>query len=244
MKTAKILSLILGCVFAATGAIAEDSITEIHLASESWEDTTNADGTGLYWEIFRAVYEPLGITLTFEIVPYARAVNMVEHKEVDASVGAYIDEFEALFPQWHFDRDLVLAVFKKGRLEQWEGEQSLSGKLGWMRGYEYDQYLEQAHEFVEVDTRKSAYKMLEFGHIDFFLDAEPEVETEFAREDLDADAFQTEILLKLNLYLAFADTERGRKLLTLFDTQIGKLVASGELKPLFETWGYSYPFDE
>ena len=43
-------------------------ITFVHLVSEEWTGGTNKDGTGLYWELARAVYEPLNIRLQSEIV--------------------------------------------------------------------------------------------------------------------------------------------------------------------------------
>jgi polar amino acid transport system substrate-binding protein len=48
-------------------ALAGNSPTEIILASEEWANATNRDGTGLYWDIFRAVYEPVGIKTRFII---------------------------------------------------------------------------------------------------------------------------------------------------------------------------------
>jgi polar amino acid transport system substrate-binding protein len=77
-----------------------EEITEIHFVSEAWENVTHADGTGLCWELFRKVYEPRGIHVMFEIVPYARATNMVQQQQADVSVGVYLDEYDkALFSQ-------------------------------------------------------------------------------------------------------------------------------------------------
>lgn len=245
MKIISISALgLLCCLCITTAAVADDAITEIRLASERWENITNEDGSGLYWDIFRAVYEPLGISVTFEIVPYARSVKMVENKEADAAVGAYADEFEALFPEWHFDHDTVVAVFKQGTVEQWEGEASLKGRLGWMRNYGYDQYLKAPHEYVEIDTRKSALRMLQIGRIDFFLDARADILAELAKGDVNREELQLETLFKLKIYLAFAETERGRKLRDIFDERMAELVPSGELKPLFEKWGFLYAFNE
>ena len=240
----KLIVVLIVCCFPITGVCAED-ITSIKLASEAWEDFTNADGTGVYWDLFRAVYEPAGIKVEFEIVPYIRATKMVQNKQVDAVVGVYEDEFEpALFPKWHFDYDVVAAVFKKGKVDQWAKEESLDGKIGWIRGYEYDQYLTKEVDFIEVDSRKSAFKMLEVGHLDFFLDAEVDIESELEKEIINADEFQTETIFNLNLYLAFADNERGKGLKEIFDSRIEELVTSGELKPIFEKWESEYPFDE
>ena len=110
-----VFSLMLVLILPIFPTMAEE-ITEIHFVSEAWEDVTNADGTGLCWELFRNVYEPRGIQVKFEIVPYARATNMVQQQQADASVGVYLDEYDhALFSEWHYLQDRVLAILKKAR---------------------------------------------------------------------------------------------------------------------------------
>ena len=239
-----IIFLTMCCVIITTVWAAQE-ITTIHFVSEEWEGFTNADGTGLYWDIFRRIYEPVGISVTFDIVPYIRATKMVQDQQTDAAAAVYADEFTpALFPKWHFDSEVVSALFKKGKVASWEGEASLSGRLGWIRGYEYDQYLSNTYEFVEVDSRKSAFKMLEFGHLDFFLDAATDLQTAMEKGEVDSEQFQMETVLQLNLYLAFAENDRGRQLMEIFDTRMTELIASGELKPLFAQWDSDYPFEE
>jgi ABC-type amino acid transport substrate-binding protein len=61
---------------------------------------------------------------------------------------------------------------------------------------------------------------------------------------INREEYQVETILKLNVYLAFADNERGRELMRIFDERMETLVQSGELKPLYEEWGFTYPFDE
>ncbi|GAK58706.1 hypothetical protein U27_05681 [Candidatus Vecturithrix granuli] len=175
--------------------LATEEIFEIHFVSEAWENVTHADGTGLCWELFRMVYEPRGIQVMFEIVPYARATNMVQQKQADASVSVYLDEYDnALFSEWHYLQDLVLAIFKKGKVTTREGEKSLSGKIEWMRGYAFNEYLQTEVKFYEVDTRKSGLKMLERDRLDFFLDTEVKLHEALQEGYIDIDAFQVETL--------------------------------------------------
>ncbi len=218
----------------------------IHFVSEAWEGVTNADGTGLCWELFRKIYEP-GIRVEFEIMPYARATKLVQTKEADASVGVYLNEFEdALFSKWHYLQDRVLVIFRKGTLVAWDGEKSLSGNLGWIRGYAFDQYLRTKPQFFEVDRRESGLKMLEAGRLDFFLDTEEELLATLKQGIINQEDYQIETVLKLNIYLAFAENERGRELLKIFDDRMEKLGKSRELFPIYQKWGFEseYPFDE
>lgn len=219
--------------------------SNIRFASEAWEGITNPDGTGLCWEVFRRIYEPAGVKVEFDIMPYARATQAVQNKKADASVGVYSNEYDGvLFPQWHYLQDVVLVIFKKGAVAAWEGEKSLRGNIGWMRGYAFDRYLRNPPAFLEVDTRKSGLKMLEAGRLDFFLDTEGELLGALEEGMIDRSAYRIETISTLNVYLAFADNERGKALLNLFDERMETLVRAGELKPIYDKWNLRYPFEE
>jgi len=239
--------VVLVCLFASASAFAQNEgqhdIDKVRFLSESWEGITNTDGTGLCWELFRKVYEPVGIEVTFEIVPYARSVRMVQDKQADVTVGVYKDEFDkALFSDWHYLQDIVLVVFKKGAVAEWKGEDSLSGRIGWIRGYAFNEYLTKEVKFYETDDRETGLKMLERDRLDFFLDTEAELKAALEAGVVDPKNLQVETILKLNVYLAFADNDRGRKLRKIFDDRMAELVKSGDLKPSYEKWGLRYPF--
>ncbi len=249
MKKIILIVLVVFCL-QASYMFAEEPLTEIRLVSEEWDGATNADGTGLYWDILRKVYEPLGIRVTFEMYPYMRCVKMVQGQrpEADALVGSYAGEIGgAIYPEYHFDMDAIGAVFLKDSSIRWEGQQSLADKqVGWMRGYSYDEYLDVLVEAKEVSSRQSGLSMVEKGRLDVFLDPIVELETELEQEHYEGrrEQFRIETALKLKMYLAFANDERGRALSNIFDQQMKALIASGELKPIYEKWNYAdYPFE-
>jgi polar amino acid transport system substrate-binding protein len=220
-------------------------VTEINLVSEAWEDGTNEDGTGFYWDLVRLVYESEGITVNTQTVPYERAVALVEMGQKDAWVGAYEDEEEfALFPKNHLDLDYVAAVYINSKISTWNGENSLKGKkLAWMRGYSYDSYLSFSVEFTELDKRDSAYKMLLANRIDLFIDAQMEIDNFLSTTDLDKTNLEVKPLMDLKLFLAFGNSDKSRELITIWDKRIDELKKSGELKKFYEKHGYSkYPF--
>lgn len=248
MKVVAIIWLI--CLIACypLGMNAAEKITEIHLISEEWEGATNEDGTGLYWDLFRLIYEPVGIQVHVGTFPYIRTVRLIQAQQADAQVGSYNGEIEGvLYPRYHFDVDRVVAVFLKEKPVEWEGEQTLNGKLvGWIRGYDYDQYLESVVQKYEVNNRASGLKMLLYDRLDFFLDALTDVEDELNKEYLKdhAEKFRIERTLNLKLYLAFANNERGKTLMNIFDERMEFLLATGQIEQLFETSGYTpYPGD-
>jgi ABC-type amino acid transport substrate-binding protein len=84
--------------------------------------------------------------------------------------------------------------------------------------------------------------MLELGHADFYIDARPEVDYVLSRA-AKPQQYRVTNLTQLPLYLGFADTPRGHALAELFDQRMTQLIASGELRPIFERWQQPYPFD-
>lgn len=226
---------------------ASNSDDTIYFVTESWQDATNSDGTGIYWDILRKVYNPKGIKISFKIVPYERSVKMIQHQKADAAIGTYEDEIEeAIYPKWHFDADQVVAIFKKNLIKKWQGESSIANKkVVWIRGYAYDEYLNVSVKKYEVDLRKSALLMLQNNRVDFFLDAIYDLQAELDKGYFDYSHYQIEDVIQLNLYLAFANNERGKKFRKIFDEQFSILLKSGEIKRLYEQWDWGFlPFPD
>jgi polar amino acid transport system substrate-binding protein len=227
-------------------------IQRIKVATEEWESNTNADGTGSFFEMIQAVYAMDGIAMEFQIVPYERSVEMTRTNEVDAWVAAYDEEEDfALFPDWHFDADIVTAVFKKERFPEFSGVESLEGNVvSWIRGYAYDEYIETDMEIYRLDKRTSAMEMLVRDRIDIYLDADAEIQgmisdREFNRKiNFWKESYEFKEILRLNLYLAFADTERGKRLIEIWDTNFPILLESGEIQRIYDKYEVSpLPFD-
>ncbi|WP_044872636.1 transporter substrate-binding domain-containing protein [Pseudomonas sp. LFM046] len=216
---------------------------EIQLASELWPGHTNPDGTGLAWDVLRRVYEPEGIRLKIRSVPYSRSIGLVLRGEADAWLGSYRDEVKGIhYPRWHYDADRVSALSSASTpvptlatLGQY--------RLVWIRGYNYDRYLPNLKHFEEIQRRSGILSMLDLGHVDFYIDARTEVD-DVLKSAADPSRYRITPLMRLPLYLGFADTPRGHSLAEIFDQRMGELVASGELRPLFQRWKQPYAFDK
>ncbi|MDP2441595.1 ABC transporter substrate-binding protein [Rhodoferax sp.] len=227
----------------ASGLVCAAEPTQIRIASETWEGHTHADGSGMAWEIFRAVFEPAGVQLDIQSVPYTRSIGLVQRGAADAWAGSYLNEVVqgVFYPRWHYDADQIAALGLRGNpiltLESL-GEY----RLVWMRGYEYQRYLPNLRQYREVQRRSGILGMLDMGHADFYLDALTEVEDVLSTTS-QPDRYRVTQLTKLPIYLGFADTPRGRTLAELFDTRMNSLVADGSLRPIFQRWQQPYPFD-
>ena len=213
-----------------------DKISEITIASEVWEDATNKDGTGLYWDIIRAVYEPAGIKVKIKLRSYAGSIEMVKRKRADAMVASALDEVEGFnYPTWHMDTEHVTALFKKDK--EWKGVESMKGKkVAYIKDYAYDTYFVFPMNVMEYGDQKTILKLLNKGRVDFWLDALVDMETFLKKTSVDRKQYRMEVVHKLKLYLGFVGTERGKKLAEIFDNQFEKLVKSGEIQKLFDKW--------
>jgi len=135
---------------------------EIFVVSESWKNYTNKDGSGLYFDIVRLVYEPMGIKVKTKEYPYNRGSQMVEKKQADMWLASYIDEEDyAIYPKYHFDKDIITAMFKKNKFKNFKGIESLRDKnVGWIRGYSFDDYIDIPMKIHERNNRKACLRSL------------------------------------------------------------------------------------
>ena len=232
--------LIVLCAFMAV-AQAQDVPGKIMLASEEWNDYTNKDGTGLAWDVLRQVFEPAGIKVQTRSVPYTRSVGLAQRGEVDGWVGSYRDEAEGvLYPHWNFDSDHIYAL---GLASTPAPTVATLGnyRLAWVRGYKYEEYLPNVHRFNQIERRDGILPMLQHARADFYIDALTEAKYVLNQAG-DPSKFALTHIAELPLYIGFADNERGRALMGVFDQRMAALVKSGELKAIFEHWKQPYPF--
>lgn len=232
--------LIVACAFTAV-VQAQDAPGKVMLASEEWNDYTNKDGSGLAWDVLRQVFEPAGVTLQMRSVPYTRSVGLVQRGEVDGWVGSYRDEATGvLYPRWNFDSDHIYAL---GLASMPAPTVATLGnyRLAWVRGYKYEDYLPNVRRFNQIERRNGILPMLEHARADFYIDALTEAKYVLSQAD-DPSRFTLTHIAELPLYIGFADNQRGRALMAVFDRRMAALVKSGELKAIFERWKQPYPF--
>ncbi|TNF86626.1 MAG: transporter substrate-binding domain-containing protein [Gammaproteobacteria bacterium] len=231
-----------------TQTVADSRVESIIIATESWDKYTNLDGSGLFLDITRAVFEPQGVELQIEYVPYERALHLLEFQQADAMYGTYSAQKERksylLTPRLPIDREQTVAIFDRTRIGKWMGQRSLPGRaLAWVRGYDYHEYLDvQVEDFAEVRDTQQGLKMLQGGRIDFFLDHAGSLLDAITRTGFDTSSYQIEDVIEENVYMAFATTEKGQKLASIYDQGVRNLIETGKLQKIFARYGLHYPF--
>ncbi|MGY4490880.1 substrate-binding periplasmic protein [Pseudomonas sp. TE3610] len=236
------LMMVLGLLLATrTWADSATPPSPILVASEAWSDYTNADGTGLAWDILRKVFEPAGVRVQVRTVPYMRAVGLVQRAEADAWVGSYHDEVaNTLYPRWHYDTDHIYALGLANRPSPTRDNLG-NYRLAWVRGYSFERFLPKIRQYNEVQRRTGILSMLSHDRADYYIDAQTEIEG-VLKDASNPAQFKVTHIAELPLFVGFADNPRGRALLALFDRRMGELVPKGELRPVFEQWKQPYPF--
>ena len=210
----------------------------IKIATPIWQGYTNEDGTGFYHTLFRAIFDPKKYNLEFTYALFNRSQKLLIDGEVDAVPAAYADESRnTIYPKWHMGTDFINALYLKTTIQEWQGEQSLTGKtVGWVRGYNFDEYgivKSRVNKHI-LRTVESGIKMLERGRIDVLLDYESEITPVVEELGIDTRVFNQENTIPgLKLYMEFSNTKRGKILATIYDRGMERLFQSGKLQNWF-----------
>jgi len=234
------ITLLLFLCSSSNPTLAGNQPSEIIMASEEWTNATNRDGTGLYWDIFRAVYGSMGIKTKIIIQSYNGSVSLVKQHKADAAVGIYPNTPRgAVFSRYPFVKDYVLVLFKKDKFSHWDGQQTLKNrKVAWIKGYAYDEYLEVPVIKKEFYTREAILRRLDRDQIDFFMDNRNDVESVLNKGIIDLTHYTVETVLELERYLVFANNNKGKKFKKIFDFRFPYLVKTGEIERLYDKWNW------
>ena len=213
---------------------------EIIFASEERSNATNRDGTGLYWDICRAVYGSEGIKTKFITQSYNGSVGLVKQHKADAAVGMFPATIRGtVLSRYPFVKDYVLVLFKKNKISQWDGQQTLKNKkVAWLKGHAYDEFLEVPVIQKEFDTRETILRQLDRGQVDFFMDTRNDLESVLNKGIIDVTNYTVETVLEIERYLVFANTHKGQTLKRIFDFRFPALVKTGEIDRLYEKWNW------
>ncbi len=233
--------LILFSISTCVAFAEENKISTIDIVTPAWEGITNKDGTGLYFELLQMVYEPVGIVVKIEFVPWARAVKRVDLKSSDAMLGSY-NTVDAFFPKYPLDTEYTAVVYKTDSVEKWNGVTTIENKdVVWVRGYNYHKYLPVKVNYHEVSKSEQGWKMLALDRVGFFMNSLNAINRYVNRNKIDLADFQIKVVMVKNLFVRFAKTEKSKKLIEIYDSRMDELIKTDSLRKLYEKWNAFYP---
>lgn len=234
-------------------AAAAFSAETLRLRADNWmpfNGDPKSAKPGYVVELCKAIYEPLGITVDYKVMPWAEAVKAAKAGEIDGVIGADPTEGAGLvFPKESINA-LRLALFgKKGLAWKLENATSFAKvRIGAVPGYSYweslDAYIKSAKPpkvmiFDGDSPTTDGIKKLNTGEIDLF----PENLVVFGWNTRalglkPSDFTPYYIHTGDDIYVAFTPKgDGGKRWAKQFDEGILRLRKSGELAKILSAYG-------
>ncbi len=213
------------------------------IATPAWPERTQADGSGAYFDIMRAVFEPASCTLEIQIVPWKRALLMVESGEADLMLGWFYnpESPEATrFVKWPFDVEETVVVFKKSLVANWSGPETMENqKVLWPRGYNYQKFFNFKMDWSETNQIESGLSMLALDRTRFFMLGKNGLAS--AKPPPDSEIYAVKLVLTNGLLPYFSRTPHGKRLSEIYEQRMPALLESGELQKIYARYGRPMP---
>jgi ABC-type amino acid transport substrate-binding protein len=226
-------------------ARAGQSVAVVRVVSPAWDSFTNADGTGLYFDLLDAVFRGLyGIDVEHHFVPSLRATHMVRENEADMMVCKARVDPPLVMARMPMYESVYAVFFDAGNVRPWKGRESMAGRsVVWRIGYYDERYIPEGMRTKEVKTGVSALGMVVLGRSDFYLDDPVLIRESIARSELafDKDRFRIEPVGFRSYHPVLAPTARGRTIMDLYDNGIRTLHDQGALEAIYAKWGHAVP---
>ena len=214
----------------------------IKIATEEWKGYTNKDGTGLYFEIVNEIYRSTSIKLDIIFVPWARATKLVDDKQRDVLFGSYNNLPGYLYPDYPLNTELSAVIFHKDTIPNWKGVKDLEGKkIAWVRGYDYQNYIESKLAWSEVKSTKQGLDMLLKGRVDVYMDSLETLQKTIKSRNLDITKYEIKIGLEKNTYARFSNTKKSKQLIEIYNRNVKKMLKSGKSKEMYKKWNHRFP---
>ncbi|RTR27936.1 transporter substrate-binding domain-containing protein [Shewanella atlantica] len=207
----------------------------VTIATDSWLGYTNRDGSGYYFDILKRVFPEKEWQLQIDIVPFSRVRYLVDHNRTDMALGFYSgDTAKALYSHYPVEVDSVDAAITPEMAVIWKGAESLSHKkVQALLAYRYDEFISVPMYYEESSNLLEMMNRVNRGQVDAVLDYKPVMLTMVPKLNQPRQFVIIENVFRTEIYFVFSDNERGAKLKRHFDSELKKLIDSGELDELF-----------
>jgi len=220
------------------------SIKSVHVVGPSWAGFTNKDGTGLYHEILTTLFALYGIEYQRDYVPSERAYHLVRDNLADFMTCHDKAPPQLLMAKHPMFEGQFHVFFNKANIGPWSVPQSLEGRsIAWRIGYYEESNIPAKMQVKVLNTGVSALGMVILGRIDFYLDDLNFINDSLSKNKIrfNMDDFRIEPIGKRSYRPIFNATERGKKIMELYDRGMEHLFKTGKLRDIFQKWGHPLP---
>ncbi|WP_440873877.1 substrate-binding periplasmic protein [Thalassotalea sp. PLHSN55] len=200
------------------------------VVSEEWLGVTNADGTGTYWDIIKAVYSD-SYQLKLKTMPWPRAMSLVEKGKADILVGVYANNGgHLLFSNQHIDTEYPVYFLHDNQNIRVRHVDELANKLvAGRRGWGLEKHLPSSTSFYGVDDIRNISRLIANKRIDGALTYSYNLHLADPKSSLAT----VELIPAMPLHIAFSPNEQGHRLKAIFEQQMPKLLENDLLKHFF-----------
>jgi len=249
------LLICVSVLLAPTQLTAEQPILAV---SDVWCPYTcepDSEMPGFTVDIAKTVFEAEGYSLTYEPMPWARALKETAAGRADIALTAVTGNTAGNFiHQLPLGRDETVIVVRKGEAFKFTSTEQLDNlSLGVIVDYTYDnfgildQYISQRkateNSIMTVFSDQGVaqlIKMLSKRHIDAFFENRYVTNYFLQQANLSEQFEIIDTGQGDNIYLAFSPNERGQKLLALFNQEFPKLIKNGEYQKILDRYGINH----
>ena len=206
---------------------------------------------GYMVEVMEKIFEPLGYTIDYKVVPLKRGLKNVAKGKLDATLAvSRTNAPNLIFPKEEFGSISDAFYVKKGTQWRFVGMDSLKKiKLGGLMGYGYgpeiDKYIQQNKNSSLIDLitgkdtgRRNIEKLLK-NRIEVLVSNAPVMRWEIQKLGINKDSIidRGSIGNEKKIYVAFSPVkENSKKYAKIFSEGIQKLRDSGELKNILDKY--------
>lgn len=201
---------------------------QLKIGADEWPGFTNANGTGIYFELLQRIYSEKNIGIRID--SYNRVLNSFNKNEIDIIVGVYREDVQqALIPDWFLDTEYPITAFYNPALTKINNVSDIKNKrISWKRGYHFEKFISDIKDVYLVNEADTGFELLNKNRIDVFIDFPKNIPKKYQQRFI-----SLEVVPSRHIYLAFQKNKQGELLAKQFDEKMADLRSSGELAEIF-----------
>lgn len=210
-------------------------------------DKGHIEGLGV--DIAERIVHRLGHQIKIQLLPFKRALYMIETGTADAIIGPYKSkqrEKYITYSQLAFYEDALVFYLKKDNHFQWDGQfSSLVGKdigltRGWSYGTQFDQFKGQLNTF-EVNSVTANFKKLLLGRIELFA-CHPRAASKVINQlDIAEQIKMASPPIMINRgYFGFSKKRNLDGFINQFNSEFKKMIANNEMLQLNKQYNLQF----
>lgn len=216
---------------------------EYVICTPEWENYTVQDGSGLYHDLWKKVYEDIHFSVQYATL--SRCREQVSAGKAHAYPGSYIWEADGRNlsspkPEYYLGIEFIAVAYHKGRGLDWSNESSLKGKrVAWELGYEFEK-AGIVNEHVNKHNFKdlgNALKMLEANRLDYILDYAEALESKTEQLGLDNTlTIKKDVIKGPRYYMLFSNDAAGESMKAIWNQKMEVFLKDGTLAELYKKY--------